>query len=165
MSFPRTVAAVALLVGLLAAAPAGAAQHAPQQHRELDALTTATEVAKRYWGVLPCNGNVRVVARHPLARGLAEGADAWATFDSPLGRNNLAAPASSYTNCKVSLARSRWPTKASMSEDRVLLCATLTHEMGHLLGRVHDLTPGSVMAPIFTDGSSIPQSCRSLPRG
>ena len=61
-------------------------------------------------------------------------ADAWVTFDSSLGANNLAAPAGSYSNCVIALARWCWPTSASMSEDWDMLCTTMIHEMGHLLG-------------------------------
>jgi hypothetical protein len=31
--------------------------------------------------------------------------------------------------------------------------------MGHLLGHPHSLTPGSVMAPVFTDESDVPATC------
>jgi hypothetical protein len=37
----------------------------------------------------------------------------------------------------------------------------MTHELGHLLGHDHDMTPGSVMAPVFNDRSNITQSCRA----
>jgi hypothetical protein len=47
-----------------------------------------------------------------------------------------------------------------MREDWDMLCLTMVHEMGHLLGHVHDVTPGSVMAPVFTDYSSEPSTCR-----
>jgi len=47
-----------------------------------------------------------------------------------------------------------------MREDWDILCATMVHELGHLLGRVHDETPCSVMTPVFADYSSVPSLCR-----
>ena len=110
---------------------------------------------------MPCNGKIKVLAQRPLAAGVDPLTDAWVTFDTPLGANNLAAPASTYTNCTISFARWRWQTAASMREDWDILCTTMTHELGHLLGHVHDAAPGSVMAPLFTDYSSVPRICKA----
>ena len=124
-------------------------------------LTVAASVARRYWGAAACGGRVKVLAQRSVAAGLEPDSDAWVTFDSSLGRNNLAAPAAGYTNCVIALARWRWPTTSSMIEDWDILCATMVHETGHLLGRVHESTTGSVMVPVFNDYSSVPAACRS----
>jgi Matrixin len=145
--------ALALLVFVALLVPASAAARSP--------VDVAAGVAAHYWGAVPCGGKVAVVARRPLTRGMSRDTDAWVTFSTPLGANNLAAPASGYGGCTITFARRRWPTTASMRADWGIFCATMTHEFGHLLGHPHDDTPGSVMAPVFTDYSSVPASCRA----
>ncbi len=161
MVLRRLLIAAVLAATLVVPATAGAAERgAKPQAKAPTPLDVAAAVGRRYWGAVPCGGQIKVLARRPLAPGLDPNSDAWVTFDSPLGANNLAAPASSYTHCTIVFARRRWPTTASMRADWGIFCATMTHELGHLLGHPHDETPGSVMAPVFTDYSSVPASCR-----
>lgn len=82
------------------------------------------------------------------------------TFNSSLGPDNLNAPASTYTDCKISLAHSRWASWSDMESDWGMFCLTVVHEMGHLLGHMHSLVPGSVMAPVFTSAANVPAVCR-----
>jgi hypothetical protein len=146
-------------IAVLSAVPttAAAASRGPQA---TSPVALATSIAARYWGEVPCGGGVKVLVRQSVP-GVVHDADAWVTFGSSLGANDLAAPAGAYTNCTVHLGRSRWPTTVSMIQDWDMLCMTMTHEFGHLLGHVHDTTPGSVMNPVFTNYSSEPQLCRT----
>jgi hypothetical protein len=156
----RLAAAVAVVLGL--GLPAAAeARSAPAPSQASAVLSVAAGIAQRYWGAVPCGGHVTIVAQRPLTAGAEPGTDAWVTFTSPAGANNLAAPAGTYTNCTIAFGRTRWPTTASMREDWDMLCLTMVHEIGHLLGHVHDVTPGSVMAPIFNNYSSEPLTCRT----
>jgi matrixin len=126
-----------------------------------DPVVLATSVAERYWGGAPCGGQVAVHAYSPQAPGVDSETDGWVTFNSSLGPNELEAPASTYSECAVWLASWHWPTAAAADQDWNMFCLTVIHEMGHLLGYKHSMVPGSVMAPVFTDESSVPPICRS----
>jgi hypothetical protein len=158
VSLPRSPLSL-VAVALLFAFPATAA--AAPRAKTIDPVSAAAAVGGSVWGAVPCKGRISYRTQRPLPAGLAAGSDAWVTFNSPLGANNLAAAAGTYTDCTVSFGRSRWPDTASMREDWDMFCLTMTHELGHLLGHAHDLTPGSIMAPVFTDYSSEPAACRA----
>jgi Matrixin len=136
-----------------------AAAGGPRNNAERNPVTIAANLAKRYWHAVPCGGRVTVRAIQPLPPGLEATTDGWVTFQSSLGPDDLEAPAASYTNCTISLARWQWPDRLEMASDWNMFCLTMIHEMGHLLGHAHSLAPGSVMAPVFIDESDVPPIC------
>ena len=142
-------------------APVRQVAHDKLASRDLAVLATA--VAKRYWSAAPCAGQITVLTDMPLAPDLDPTTDGWVTFNSSLGPNNLEAPANTYTQCTISLAHWQWPTATAIQNDWNMFCLTVIHEMGHLLGHPHSLSPGSVMAPVFIDESNVPSICRTTP--
>lgn len=170
---PRTLVLIGLISALLAPATADArSRHTSRQSARprgsaaqtpapANPQALAASLAARYWHAVPCGGQITVLARQPLAVGLAPSTDAWATFASSLGRNDLSAPAQTYKDCVITLARWQWPTQAAMRSDWGMFCLTVIHEWGHLLGHPHSSAVGSVMAPLFSDESSVPAICRA----
>jgi hypothetical protein len=124
-------------------------------------VSTAFAIAEGYWGAVPCGGQVKIIANRPLVAGLDASTDGWVTFNSSLGSDNLAAPASTYTNCTISLAHWQWASWSQMESDWGMFCLTVIHETGHLLGHKHSLVPGSVMAPVFTSDANVPAVCNA----
>jgi hypothetical protein len=166
---PTTAVAQSTRVGRdgdAGAAAAAGVRHVRAQRAAVDRLAAhdppalAATLAERYWKSVPCGGQVTVLAAQPPAAGSDSTTDGWVTFESSLGANNLQAPPSTYTACTISLARWQWPTRARQAADWNMLCLTVVHEMGHLLGHPHSLVPGSVMAPEFTNEEDVPAICR-----
>jgi hypothetical protein len=124
-------------------------------------VVLATAVAESYWNAVPCGGQITVLTNLPVPSTLEPTTDGWVTFNSSLGENDLEAPAGTYTQCTISLAHWQWPTRRAMVGDWNMFCLTVTHEVGHLLGHKHSLTPGSVMAPVFTNEDDVPEICRA----
>jgi matrixin len=161
----------ASLATTASAAPRSHGHHAVRAHRATavtvapvtarNPVSTAMAIAERFWGAVPCAGQISITADSPLAPGLAAGTDGWVTFSSSLGPDDLDAPASSYTGCTISLAGWQWATWSDMEGDWGMFCLTVTHEMGHLLGHKHTLRPGSVMAPVFTNDADVPAICNA----
>ena len=160
--FLRLLCATAVVAALAGPTTAGAARPLAKAGATPAPLALALEVAHRHWGATACQGRVTVKTRQALLAGLGRDTDAWVTFGSALGANNLAAPAAGYTACTIALTRARWPTRASMNADWDMLCMTITHEYGHLLGHAHETKTGSIMLPVFSDYSSMPSLCSTL---
>lgn len=157
----RLFTAAAILVVMVSPATAAGATAARPAARPTSPIALATSIAESYWGVVPCHGHINIIVDQPIPTLLQHDSDAWVTFGSSLGANNPAAPAATYTNCTVALGNHRWPTAASMTQDWDMLCMTMTHEFGHLLGHVHNTAPGNVMNPVFLNYSSEPLLCRT----
>lgn len=167
------VLAAATVVGAVALPAAAVAAQGPVTAHRTAARTAAPAaraqtptalalaIARRYWHAVPCRGRITITTQQAVPAGLEPDSDAWVTFASSEGPNALTAPPGSYTNCVIALGSLRWPTSASMRTDWDMLCMTVTHEFGHLLGHPHDTAPASVMGAVFADYSSEPQACRT----
>jgi Matrixin len=145
--------------------PGSKAHNARANHRKMarvdsrNPVSTAATIAEGYWGAVPCAGQIKIVANSPLFPGADPTTDGWVTFNSSLGPDDLSAPAATYTDCTISLAHWQWASWTAMERDWGMFCLTVVHEMGHLLGHKHSLTPGSVMAPVFTSDANVPSVC------
>lgn len=102
-------------------------------------LAQARRTALRVWGRAPCHG------RFSIARAALQSHQAGqATY-------NYTGGPETYSNCAIVIATTPFSYKT--------LCTTVTHEVGHLLGRKHSSNSRSVMYP-RVGSHNVPQKCR-----
>src|SRR5579864_3382419 len=80
------------VLAILITVPATAAA-AKRPTRATAPVALARSIAERYWNAVPCGGQIKVLVDQPVPALLKHDSDAWVTFGSSLGENNLAAPA------------------------------------------------------------------------
>jgi hypothetical protein len=130
----------AIWVAGAAGAPAG------QPPVSSDPVTEATARAAAFWGGVPCRGEVSVLAginaeappaganapQAPSAIGAR--AAMWATWSSPVGANEFAAPPVTFTACVVHVNVSVWPGWEADDRGFTAFCKEMVHEYGHFEG-------------------------------
>ena len=128
-----------LVVALAAAAPApaGAASFAPAIAfpAESAQMRLAFRVAVKYWGKVPCSGQVAV--RWGSLDGETNATSSWRSATA----NGYATPETN-SQCRVTFNRAAirdWP----------MLCTIATHEVGHLNGHEHRDDPGRLMSRVY----------------
>jgi hypothetical protein len=110
-------------------------------------MTKATEVAERYWGGVPCHGQVAYSWVSSLP-GDIESTAAW--NGSPPGSGG---DYGANNSCAIVFSTA-WPY------DWPRLCTAMTHEIGHLLGHPHASDPQDVMYPSYVAPIA---ACMSVP--
>jgi hypothetical protein len=98
------------------------------------AMLAAQDVARRTWGVDPCDGRVDV---------------SWATDDPSVNaRSSWANPQSAYGAPQLNV-QCRIVLNGTLVFDWSKFCTVLVHEYGHLAGHPHDDDGPGVMSPIY----------------
>jgi matrixin len=95
----------------------------------------ATEIAKSFWGVTPCAGQVTIAWTS-----LTGQTNATAMWSNPFG---VYAEPSQNFDCQISF-------NTGMAWDWKRFCSVLVHEYGHLSGHEHSSDPNDVMAPYYS---------------
>jgi hypothetical protein len=180
MAPKRSVTPLAILVTTLLLAPAEAAASSNHiHHPTTNPVALALRLGERYWGSVPCHGNLHVTSSEQLPpevsdpvinAELREGTTllfAWTSFDTPAGPNRIELSPSVYIDCVVTLNAALWRGWRIDDGEWHWLCDVMTHELGHLFG--HDdegqTNPKSIEYPLVEPGSpnynSVPE-CRRV---
>ena len=73
--------------------------------RATSPFALASSIAERYWGAVPCHGQIKILVEQRSPTHPWPGRRCLGHVLLLAGANNLAAPAGSYTNCTISLGR------------------------------------------------------------
>jgi hypothetical protein len=126
-----------------------------------DPLKLAESTADTYWGQPPCGGSVQVQWQQNVPSSAISGSEveAWVSFDTSIGMDNFAAPASQFTDCVLNINSNLWTSSASVIEGYPWFCQMIIHEFGHLTDHQHVTDPANVMYPVFTEWN-MPAACK-----
>lgn len=130
----RRAASLGLAALALSAAPALAADPATDFAAGSAPVQSATDLAKGYWNVAPCGGNVSIVWMP-----LADTTNATSTWTNPVGQ--YSAPEQN-GSCQVAF-------NSALTWDWTRFCSILVHEYGHLSGKPHASDEADVMYPYY----------------
>ena len=140
----RVLIAALFAVAAFTASPASAATSTAQQFAA-DSATwkRAYDTAVAYWGQTPCAGDVET-----QWRGLERDLNALASWSAIPN----AAP-STFSDCDVAF-------NTELDWDYATFCSVMVHEVGHLLGHVHNDEAGHIMSHVTT--TMVP-ACQTAP--
>lgn len=125
----------ALLLAGLTGAPSASAASAQDFAVGSAEFQRARDIAQAHWGAVPCQGQVQF-----SWQGLEPLVNARATWSNPTHAwENVGAN----FNCTVVF-------NALTQYDFPMLCTVMAHELGHLLGRQHELRDGVLMSAIYS---------------
>lgn len=136
------------------------ARHAAVQKR-YSPSSAAYTIAARYWGVQPCNGDIRIVHEPPPkndeVNANGDQTSLWTSWDPGVksAENNEDAP-KPFWGCVIGINTLVWISEAFEGFNAWgQFCVAFIHEFGHLLGLGHSTDPQNIMSPEGTDHPAI----------
>jgi hypothetical protein len=143
----------------------GSPQAAEGRARDTNPITAAAIRAVHYWHHDPCGGRITIAADAPppLPEGAPPGVEfsMWATWATPEGSDDEAAPPSSYANCVVHINDDVWSTWLTDDNEFEQFCDAMVHEYGHFEGHGDiGAQPGTVEDEYANQEGPIVAPCR-----
>ena len=142
--------------------PASAEANKPKRRPTTNPVTLSLRLAEQYWdGVPACGTPTIATSAHQLANSEYE------TVTSPEPKNSVVEMWTEVQKCTITINASLWGSWHREDESFQWFCDAMTHEVGHLFGRLDSgqTNPKSITYP-FLDAtspnfSSVPE-CRGV---